>query len=84
MFPASTVQMYLLRQLTAAVKLPLDELSRAHLVVMKVPPLTARGFEHNLLRAVSEIRQVGPTSRHYGFATGQKTGSDHPVGAQVE
>ena len=27
---------------------------------MKVPPLTQHGFEHNLLRMVSKIRQVGP------------------------
>ena len=60
MFPESTVQTYLLHQLIAAVKLPLDELSHAHLVVMKVPPLTQRGFEHSLLRAVSKVRQVGP------------------------
>ena len=60
MFSANTVRTYLLYQLLAAVKLPLDELAYAHLVAMKVPPLSQHGFEHNLLRVVSKIRQVGP------------------------
>ena len=60
LFPANTVRTYLLPQLLAAVRLPLDELAHAHLVVMKVPPPTQHGFEHSLLRVVSKVRQVGP------------------------
>ena len=60
MFPENTLRTYLLHHLLASVKLPLDELAHAHLAVLKVPPLTQQGFEHNLLRMVSKIRQVGP------------------------
>ena len=60
MFPENTLRTYLLHQLLASVKLPLDELAHAHLAVLKVPPLTQQGFEHDLLRMVSKIRQVGP------------------------
>ena len=60
MFPTNTLRTYLLHQLLASVKLPLDELACAHLAVLKVPPLTQHGFEQNLLRVVSKIRQVGP------------------------
>ena len=49
----------MLHELLASVKLPLDELSRAHLVVMEIPPAALSGFEHTLLRLIAKIRQLG-------------------------
>ena len=51
---------YLLHDLLASVKLPLDELSQAHLVAIEIPPLALKGFEHNLLHLIAKIRAVGP------------------------
>ena len=48
-----------LHELLASVKLPLDELSSAHLVVMEVPPAALSGFEHSLLRLIVKIRELG-------------------------
>jgi hypothetical protein len=42
------------------VKLPLDELSSAHLVAIEIPPVALKGFEHDLLHLVAKIRAIGP------------------------
>ena len=49
----------LLHELLASVKLPLDELTRSHLVVMEIPPASLNGVEHTLLRLVVKIRELG-------------------------
>ncbi len=41
-------------------KLPLDELSSAHLVAIEIPPVALKGFEHDLLHLVAKIRAIGP------------------------
>ena len=51
---------YLLHSLLAATKLPLDELSTAHLVAMEVPSKATIGFERLLLRLVQQTRAAGP------------------------
>ena len=51
---------YLLHELLASVKLPLDELSSAHLVAIEIPPVALKGFEHDLLHLVAKIRAIGP------------------------
>ena len=51
---------YLLHELLASVKLPLDELSQAHLVAIEIPPLALKGFKHNLLHLIAKIRAIGP------------------------
>ena len=57
---ANIVKCYLLQELLASVKLPLDELISAHLVAIEIPPVALRGFEHNLLHLVAKIRAIGP------------------------
>ena len=57
---ANIVGCYLLHELLASVKLPLDELSSAHLVAIEVPPVDLKGFEHNILHLVAKIRAIGP------------------------
>ena len=49
----------LLHELLASVKLPLDELTRSHLVVMEIPPASLSGIEHTLLRLIVKIRELG-------------------------
>ena len=51
---------YLLHSLLVAAKLPLDELSMAHLVAMEVPSNATLGFERLLLRLVQQTRAAGP------------------------
>ena len=51
---------YFLHELLGSVKLPLDELSQTHLVVVEVPPSTLRDFEHHLAMLVAKIRAAGP------------------------
>jgi hypothetical protein len=51
---------YLLHELLASVKLPLDELSSAHLVAIEIPPVAVKGFEHRLLHLIAKIRAIGP------------------------
>ena len=46
---------YLLHELLASVKLPLDELSSAHLVAVEIPPVALEGFEHDLFHLVAKI-----------------------------
>ena len=57
---ANILGCYLLHELLASVKLPLDELSSADLVAIEVPPVALKGFEHNLLHLVAKIRAIGP------------------------
>ena len=57
---ANIVSCYLLHELMASVKLPLDELSSAHLVAIEIPPVALRGFEHSLLHLIAKIRAIGP------------------------
>ena len=56
---ANVVNNILLHELLASVKLPLDELTRSHLVVMDIPPASLSGIEHALLRLVVKIRELG-------------------------
>ncbi len=51
---------YLLHELLASVKLPLDELSSAHLVAIEIPPVALKGLEYDLLHLVAKIRAIGP------------------------
>ncbi len=53
------VQTEVLRVLLASSKVPLDELLRANLVPMEMPPTTAGGFESELLPLVSQTLQTG-------------------------
>ena len=57
---ANIVDTYLLHELLVNVKLPLDELSSAHLVAIEVPPAPLAGFEHDLLQLVAKLRALGP------------------------
>ena len=41
---ANVIGMYLLHEILTLVKLPLDELSTAHLVIVEVPPVFLEGF----------------------------------------
>ena len=57
---SNVVKCYLLQELMASVKLPLDELSTAHLVAIEIPPVALGGFEHTLLHLITKIRAIGP------------------------
>ena len=57
---ANMIGSYLFHELLASVKLPLDELSLAHLVAIEIPPVALKGFEHKLLHLVAKIRAIGP------------------------
>ena len=59
-FADRLVRTYLLHSLLVATKLPLDELSMAHLVAMEVPSKATIGFERLLLRLVQQTRAAGP------------------------
>jgi hypothetical protein len=59
-FSKHTVRTYALHHLLMATKLPLDELSAVHMVLMDVPSKASGGFEHLLLRLVQKIRALGP------------------------
>ena len=56
---ANVVNCFLLHEVLASVKSPLDELSRSHLVVMEIPPAALIGFENTLLRLVARIQSAG-------------------------
>ena len=51
---------YLLHEALGAVKLPLDEFSCAHLVVLEIPPVCYPRAEHDVLSLIAKIRSTGP------------------------
>ncbi len=51
---------FVLHDIVASVKAPLHELSKAHLVMLEVPPVAAHRFEHDLLAVVQKVRLLGP------------------------
>ena len=56
---AGVARTFLLHSLLTPVTLPLDELCSAPLAVAEIPPTTAKGFEHRLLRLAQKIRLGG-------------------------
>ena len=59
-FAKHTVRTYVLHHLLMATKLPLDELSAVHMVLMEAPSKASGGFEHLLLGLAQKIRALGP------------------------
>ena len=51
---------YVLNDMLAHLKAPLQELTAARLVVLEVPPITEHKFEYDLRNLVYKIRNMGP------------------------
>ena len=68
--------------LLVATKLPLDELSTAHLVAMEVPSKATLGFERLLLRLVQQGGR--PSNRYSSRTSGEAPSADDDLCEPVE